>query len=221
MHLAAALDHQPLDAAGAEVLADGAHLERLATRFGSHFLIQLIDLFIAQGSRLRLYNTSNVYYRNKAGAGFEEQTRQAGLEDHMPTAASLFVDYDLDGTVDLVTYPFQLTPVAWRNDGAKAPGFEVRLEDQRTANKFAVGARVDVKAADGRRQMREIKASGGNQSHDLLVARFGLGDWGSVASMTVQWPDGDRTELSGPLQPGRYRLVRPAHGQKPLAGKAD
>lgn len=25
------------------------HLDRLATRFGSHFLIQLIDLFIAQG----------------------------------------------------------------------------------------------------------------------------------------------------------------------------
>jgi len=28
---------------------DRAHLDRLATRFGSHFLIQLIDLFIAQG----------------------------------------------------------------------------------------------------------------------------------------------------------------------------
>lgn len=28
---------------------DRTHLDRLATRFGSHFLIQLIDLFIAQG----------------------------------------------------------------------------------------------------------------------------------------------------------------------------
>jgi HPt (histidine-containing phosphotransfer) domain-containing protein len=28
---------------------DRGHLERLATRFGSHFLIQLIDLFITQG----------------------------------------------------------------------------------------------------------------------------------------------------------------------------
>lgn len=32
----------------AEVV-DRLHLDRLATRFGSHFLIQLIDLFIAQG----------------------------------------------------------------------------------------------------------------------------------------------------------------------------
>ena len=31
VHLAAALDHQPLHAAGAEVLADPAHLDRLAT----------------------------------------------------------------------------------------------------------------------------------------------------------------------------------------------
>src|SRR5690348_7589386 len=28
---------------------DRGHLDRLATRFGSHFLIQLIDLFIVQG----------------------------------------------------------------------------------------------------------------------------------------------------------------------------
>jgi HPt (histidine-containing phosphotransfer) domain-containing protein len=28
---------------------DHAHLDRLATRFGAHFLIQLIDLFISQG----------------------------------------------------------------------------------------------------------------------------------------------------------------------------
>ena len=28
---------------------DRVHLERLATRFGAHFVIQLIDIFIAQG----------------------------------------------------------------------------------------------------------------------------------------------------------------------------
>jgi HPt (histidine-containing phosphotransfer) domain-containing protein len=28
---------------------DRAHLERLATRFGSHFLLEIIDLFITQG----------------------------------------------------------------------------------------------------------------------------------------------------------------------------
>src|SRR5436190_938288 len=47
------------------------------------------DLFLAQGTRLRLYNPSNVFYRNQGGKVFEEQTRAAGLEDHLPTASSL------------------------------------------------------------------------------------------------------------------------------------
>jgi len=176
------------------------------------------DLFIAQGTRLRLYNPSNVFYRNKAGETFEEQTRAAGLEDHLPTAASLFVDYDLDGDLDVITYPLQLTPVVWRNDGAKGPGFEVRLDDRRTANRYGVGARVEIRAPDGRMQMREIKASGGNQSHDMLVARFGLGDWPSVASVRVLWPDGKSGELAGVLRPGRYRLVRSREDPPPVAG---
>jgi hypothetical protein len=57
--------------------------------------------------------------------------------------------------------------------------------------------------------VRDIKASGGQQSHDLLVARFGLGDWPQVASIKVTWPDGESSELKpGALKSGRYRLVR-------------
>ena len=38
------------DSLGNPVAAvDRGHLERLATRFGAHFVIQLIDIFIAQG----------------------------------------------------------------------------------------------------------------------------------------------------------------------------
>src|SRR2546430_16432293 len=139
------------------------------------------DIFITQGRRMRLYDPSSVYYRNKEGTTFEEQTRVAGLEDHLPTAASLFIDYNLDGNLDILTYPFQLTPVVWRNDGAAAPAFEVRLDDLRTANGYAVGARIDVRAPDGRRQMREIKASGGNQTPDPVGGRFGLCDRGPGA----------------------------------------
>jgi len=169
------------------------------------------DLFIAQGTRLRLRNPSMVLYHNKAGGGFEETTRAAGLQDHSPTGASLFLDYDLDGDLDLITYPFQLTPVAWRNDSPAGPGFEVRLDDRRTANRYGIGARVEIRAPDGRQQVREIKASGGYQSHDVLVARFGLGDWPSVASIRVVWPDRKTQELAGTaLKPGRYTLIRGA-----------
>jgi hypothetical protein len=167
------------------------------------------DLFIAQGTRLRLRNPSIVLYHNTGGVRFEETTRAAGLEDHTPTGASLFLDYDLDGDLDLITYPFQLTLVLWRNDSPVGPGFEVRLDDRRTANRHGIGARVEIGAPNGRQQVREIKASGGYQSHDIPVARFGLGDWPSVASIKVVWPDGETQELAGTtLKPGRYTVVR-------------
>ena len=138
------------------------------------------DLFIVQGTRLRLYNPSNVFYRNKGGTSLEDATHAVGLEDHLPTASFLFLDYNLDGALDLITFPLQLTPVVWRNQSPRGAGFEVRLDDRRTANRYAIGARVEIRAPDGRLQMRDIKASGGQQSHDLLVARFGLGDWPEV-----------------------------------------
>jgi uncharacterized membrane protein YraQ (UPF0718 family) len=169
------------------------------------------DLFITQGTRLRLYNPSNVFYRNEKGTRLVESTKAAGLEDHLPGAAFLFVDYDLDGDLDIITNPFGLAPVVWRNDAPVGAGFEVRLDDQRTANRFGIGGRVEIRAPDGRRQIRDIKASGGNQSHDLLAARFGLGDWPQVSSIAVTWPDGQSSLLDGgAFGPGRYRLVRPA-----------
>jgi hypothetical protein len=132
----------------------------------------------------------------------------------------VFADFDSDGDVDVMTYPLQLTPVYWRNDVAASPGFEIRLDDERTANRYAIGARVEIRAPDGRRQMREIKASGGNQSHDVLVARFGLGDWPSVASVHIRWPDGETDDIGSlSLKPGRYRIVRLPRGQQPMAVK--
>ncbi|MFN2549565.1 MAG: FG-GAP-like repeat-containing protein [Myxococcales bacterium] len=166
------------------------------------------DLFIAQGTRLRLYNPSNVFYRNQRGSKLLDSTREAGLVDHLPGASFVFLDYDLDGDLDIVTSPFALAPVVWRNDAPAGAGFEVQLDDRRSRNRFGIGAKVEIAAPDGRRQMRDVKASGGNQSHDLLVARFGLGDWPSVASITVSWPDGQATRLEGGFGAGRYRFAR-------------
>jgi hypothetical protein len=59
--------------------------------------------------------------------------------------------------------------------------------------------------------MREIKASGGYGSHDMPIARFGLGDWDRVASITVVWPGGERQVLRGlSLRGGRYTVTRSA-----------
>ena len=166
------------------------------------------DLFVAQGTRLRLTNASALYYRNQAGASFTEGAREAGLEDHRPTGASLMLDYDNDGDLDLITYPFLLTPSVYRNDAPKGAGFSVALRDETNGNRAGIGARVTIRDAKGALQVREIKGSGGFESHDAPLAWFGLGAWPAVASVSVAWPDGSTSTFEGSFGPGRYTVAR-------------
>jgi uncharacterized membrane protein YraQ (UPF0718 family) len=169
------------------------------------------DLYVAQGSRLRPGSVSATFYRNEKGKTFKDETRKFGLEDHVPTGSYVYVDVDNDGDLDLITHPFQLTSVLWRNDAPRGPGLAVTLEDRTSPNRRAVGARVEIRAPDGRLQVREIKGSGGYESFDPLQGFFGLGDWPSVQSIKVTWPDGNSSSLAGlALASGRYTLVRNA-----------
>jgi hypothetical protein len=173
------------------------------------------DLFVAQGSRLRASGAHGVFYRNLVGTRFEETTAAFGLKDHRPTGAWLHLDYDGDGDLDVISYPFLLTPAIWRNDAPAGKAIEITLDDGATpANRSAIGARVELIHADGMVQMRQIKGSGGYQSHDLQRAHFGLGTLAPVTALRVAWPDGaTRTLDTDSLKPGRYALRRtaPAH----------
>ena len=169
------------------------------------------DLYVAQGSRLRPGSVSATFYRNDRGKGFKEETRRFGLEDHVPTGSYVYMDVDDDGDLDLITHPFQLTSVLWRNDAPRGKGLALSLEDRTSPNRGAVGARVEIRAPDGRLQVRDIKGSGGYESFNPPQGFFGLGDWPSVQSIRVTWPDGSSSALSGlTLTSGRYTLVRAA-----------
>jgi ASPIC and UnbV/FG-GAP-like repeat/FG-GAP repeat len=174
------------------------------------------DLYVAQGSRLRPGSVSATYYHNEHGTGFADATKKSGLEDHVPTGSYLYIDFDNDGDLDIITHPFQLTPVVFRNDAPKGKALQLALEDRRTPNRSAIGARVEIRAPDGRLQVRAIKGSGGYASSDVPVAYFGLGDWPSVSSIKVEWPGGDSSRVDGlALASGTYTLVRLPQGAAP------
>jgi hypothetical protein len=167
------------------------------------------DLFITQGTRLRFNNASNILYLNQRGHKFTNATAALGLTDNVPTGGSVFTDTTMDGRLDVITYPFALTPVVWGNDLKIAPGMQITLRDDRSDNTAGIGARVIIRSPAGALQMRDIKASGGFESQNAPVADFGLGSWPSVSSITVEWPDGTRTSLTGlALEAGRYTVER-------------
>jgi hypothetical protein len=167
------------------------------------------DLFVTQGVRLRFESPSNILYLNHHGQRFTNATARLGLAEHVPTGGSLFIDITMDGRLDLITYPFGLTPVVWGNDLKIAPGIQVTLRDARSENSEGIGARVIIRSPTGQMQMRDIKASGGFESENDPVADFGLGTWPSVSSITVEWPDGTQNSLTRlALKAGRYTFER-------------
>jgi hypothetical protein len=93
-------------------------------------------------------------------------------------------DLDNDGDPDLVVTAMDEEPTLLENtqrSGHHWVGIEVR---QKGPNPFAIGARVALKDAGGRKQIREVRSGGGYLSQNDLRALFGLGE--SKGPVTVE-----------------------------------
>jgi len=69
-------------------------------------------------------------------------------------------------------------------------------------NPTAVGARVIVQRADGKRDAADVTAGGGYLSQHTATLRFGLGGLAGPCKLDVHWPDGRRSqhEISAGVQ---------------------
>ena len=160
-----------------------------------------IDLFVAnqpQPSRL---------YRNLGDGTFDDVTEAAGLVGladggGVPIGVAAG-DVDGDGWVDLF-----LPGTAGRlflNEGGTNGWLAVRLRGT-ASNTDGVGARVEV-TAGGRTQVREITAGDGMMAHShALEAHVGLGE-AATADVTVFWPSGEVTTVSGLAARQRVTIV--------------
>jgi hypothetical protein len=88
--------------------------------------------------------------------------------------------------------PFQLTSVLWRNDAPRGPGSRAVARGSHQPEPPRVGARGGDPCPgrpppgpgnQGQRRLRVVRAPQGF---------FGLGDWPSVQSIRVTWPDWER-----------------------------
>lgn len=167
------------------------------------------DAYLAVGSG-GFSTTSNQdqIYRNDRAGGFTSVTAQSGaLVNLRTTMAASRVDFDRDGRLDLVVGHWNEGYRLYRNVQPN-PGnwIGLVLEGVGAVNRDGIGALVEMRTADGARQLREVRAGESRGGNHELALHFGLGSQAS-AEFSVRWPDGTVENL-GSLPAGQYHAYR-------------
>ena len=154
-------------------------------------------------------DTTRVFMSDGNGA-FAEEAGRLGLADSEEGRGVICSDFDDDGDVDLL--------LLHRNTGNSATLWENTTNDSANylrvellglpPNTAGVGARITV-SAGGRDQTRDVLLGSNFASHNDTVQSFGLGDVTFVDNVSVDWPAGERSIVTGVAANQRLEIVHP------------
>ena len=133
------------------------------------------------------------------GVPFHESAAILGLDDREQGRGVVCADFDNDRDTDILQL-HRGSPVAatmWRNDTARYNSLVVKLIGL-PPNTEAAGARIYVTTGP-KTQMREIMIGNNFSSQNPATQVFGLGIGTLADKVTVEWPDGKRTEENSVL----------------------
>ncbi|MBN1137713.1 MAG: CRTAC1 family protein [Anaerolineae bacterium] len=169
-----------------------------------------LDLHMANAT-IAGYDSADLLLSHEGGSPvtFADVTAVAGVTNTLDARGNAWVDYDNDGDLDLYVVNQGSTGEPnrlFRNNGTPNHWLEIRLIGA-ASNRSAIGARLTV--SSDRSQIREISGGSGFASQDSLLAEFGLGDWGEPVDVTVLWPSGIQSSLSGVAVDQLITLIEP------------
>jgi uncharacterized membrane protein YraQ (UPF0718 family) len=165
------------------------------------------DLFIANGYVMKPIQESNMFYRNVNGEKFEELTIASGLENYLPSSSNSYVDYDLDGDLDIILAT-SVGPVSiYQNNNHQNKSVSFRLEDG-IGNRFGIGSKITIYYGDEQHQVHELIASGGYKSFDQPVFSFGLGQVEKADRIVIQWSTGEESVINQSFLSGNLYTIK-------------
>jgi hypothetical protein len=183
-----------------------------------------LDFYVGTGTPDLRAVVPNRMFRNVEGRRFEEVTLQGGFGHIQKGHSTAFADLDRDGDEDI----YMVVGGAYEGDWFPNALFEnpgwpgrnwVTLElAGRSANRAAIGARVEVEAVEPggtTRTLYRTVGTGGSFGAGPLQLHIGLGPATGIRQVRIRWPDAARTTTTHTgLQVNRYyRIIQ---GEQPV-----
>ncbi len=170
------------------------------------------DIFLGTGVPDYDAIMPNAVYLNRSGRGFDDVTFAGGFGHLQKGHGVAFGDVDNDGDLDVFhqlggAYPFDgFGNALFRNPGSARSWVVLRLEGK-SANRLAVGARIEVRVrTDGQpRSIHKLVGSGGSFGGSSLQQEIGLDTADAIDEIIIRWPGSGLVQsFPGPIAPNSH-----------------
>src|SRR5262249_33754204 len=139
---------------------------------------------------------------------FTDIAHVAGIDLDTDGRGVSYLDYDLDGDLDVVVVGHRQQAILLRNDiGQRQNWAAIDLVGTKS-NRFGVGARL-VATVGSNHMTREVRAGGGFLSSYAGPVMFGLGGATKIDELKIRWPSGKVQTLADVPARQHTRVVEP------------
>ena len=181
-----------------------------------------LDVYFGTGDPDLRRLEPNILYHNMRDGTFEDVTRFAGVGRLGKGHGIIFHDWDGDGDLEIYAelggfYHGDLWENAFflNEAGNRNHWLSIKL-DQPGRNRFAIGARVTLRAP-GLVLAQELTAGRGFGSTDPPILHFGLGNRKRADRLEIRWPDGAAQVMEDVKIDRQITIHRPASVVAPAA----
>ena len=171
------------------------------------------DLYVGNGFLLNDEMSTNVFFNNQKGQSFLQKEKEFGLEDFIHTHSYTYIDYDLDGDLDILATGNYAPLRLFKNHSKKGHSLSFSFVYHK-GNRNGIGNKVIIHYGNQgeSRQIREVKMGGGFLSFDRPWVHFGLGGNKKVTKVEVIWSTGEKTTLKKDFRVGKHYQIERKEG---------